>query len=289
MRKLVIASGKGGTGKTTVACSFAALASSVTIADCDVDASNLNVLLKGAPVKDSPFMAGYMGEVLTDRCTGCGLCQEKCRFSAVSMSDGTAAIDPLYCEGCGLCAFVCPEQAIRMREKQSGVVYEARTRFGTLVYAELLPGEGNSGKLVTEVRMLAEQRAADEKTDLLLVDASPGIGCPVIASLTGADLALVVTEPTLSGIHDLKRVLELTRHFSIATCVCVNKADLDEGKTRETERLCREGGVEYLGSIPYDVAIYKAQCDGLSAVEIATSPVRSAIEKIWQAISSVLA
>lgn len=288
VKKLVIASGKGGTGKTTLVASFASLAGTITIADCDVDASNLNVLLKGSVSSERPFMAGFTAGVMPEKCTACGLCVDRCRFDAIRLAD-TAIIDPLACEGCALCMVVCPEQAIGLHKKQSGTVYEAQTRFGPLVFAELVAGEGNSGKLVAEVRSTAEKIAVDQKAPLMLVDASPGIGCPVIASLTGASCVLLVTEPTLSGIHDLKRILELTRHFSIPACVCVNKADVDRAGEEEIIRYCRQMDFEYLGSIPYDTQIYKAQCEGLTATEAAAEPVKTAILAIWKKLQSKLA
>ncbi len=246
--EIAIVSGKGGTGKTTIVASFAAFAGDAIIADCDVDAPDLHILLTPEIIETSEFIGSKTATIDKDVCTQCGLCEESCRFDAIRVPE----IDPIACEGCGVCEFVCPEKAISMHDRVSGNLFQSKTRYGSLSHAKLLPGQGNSGKLVTEVRRHAQIMAQSENRDIILIDGSPGIGCPVIATVAGLKVGVVVTEPTLSGIHDMKRVLGLMKQFHILSTVIINKFDINPKNTDEIVKYCRENGIEVLGRIPFD-------------------------------------
>jgi MinD superfamily P-loop ATPase len=267
MKEVVVVSGKGGTGKTSLVGSLASLLRCKVVADCDVDAANLNLLLNGK-VKDSlEFLAGRKAAINPDACTGCGRCIEVCRFDAISEDH---VVDPLSCEGCGACYFLCPSRAISFDESLCGHCYVAETDTGDMVvFAQLLPGGENSGKLVSMVRTKARELAECRGIGLVLIDGPPGIGCPVISSLTGASLAVLVTEPTLSGVHDLERVFGLTRHFDIRTTVVINKGDLNPSFTAHIRSFCVNRQVGFLGAIPYDPIITEAQRQGKTVVQFA--------------------
>lgn len=274
MKEIVVISGKGGTGKTSIVASFAALADKCVVADADVDAADLHLVLEPTTVHREDFSGGSQARILSEQCTGCGRCQELCRFDAITL-DGpgnhrvaeTFRIDPIACEGCGVCAYFCPEDAIEFDPAVNGQLFISETRYGPMVHARLGVAEENSGKLVSTVRQHARQIAEERKKELIIVDGPPGIGCPVIASLTGASLALVVTEPTLSGEHDLQRVLELTRHFGIPTAVCVNKWDLNPLMTEQIERRATTGKAVVAGRVRYDRRVTSAQIDARATVE----------------------
>ena len=285
MKKLVVISGKGGTGKTTIAGSFALLAKEKVLADCDVDASNLPLILGVKPIKEEPFSGSQVAVVDFNRCTECGICEKKCPFEAISEVN---KIDPLRCEGCGVCAFLCPAKAIEMVPRQSGKIIEAETRYGPLIYGELAVGEEASGKLVTAVRKKAEERAGELSIPLMIIDGSPGIGCPVIASLAGVDYALIVTEPTLSGIHDLARVIALAKHFRIKAGVVINKYDINERISKEIESYCGKEGTSIVGRLPYDKTAYQAVVAGKSIVQFPESPLAKEITRLWQRVQSIL-
>lgn len=267
MKEIVIVSGKGGTGKTSVVGGLASLLEYKVVADCDVDAANLNLLLNGK-VKDSyEFVAGHKATINPDACTGCGRCREVCRFDAISQD---YLVDTLSCEGCGACYFLCPSSAVSFDETLCGHYYVAETvRGDAIVFAELLPGRENSGKLVSMVRTKAREIAQQSGIDLVLIDGPPGIGCPVISSLTGASLAVLVTEPTMTGIHDLERVLSLARHFDIRTAVVVNKGDVNPSFTEGIESFCGDRQIDFLGSIPYEPMVTEAQRQGKTVLEFA--------------------
>jgi len=241
-KELVMISGKGGTGKTSIVASFAALAEKAVLADCDVDAADLHLVLDPKTVERKKFSGGSRATIQAELCTACGKCEEICRFDAVCFDgppngavDETCRIDPIACEGCGVCARFCPANAIGFGPVVNGEWFISQIRHGSMVHAKLGVAEENSGKLVSLVRTQAKKIAEDRNLDLVLIDGSPGIGCPVIASIAGADIALVVTEPTLSGLHDLRRVIDLTRHFGIGTLVCINKWDLNEDIAAQIE------------------------------------------------------
>ena len=293
MKELVVISGKGGTGKTSIVGAFAALAEGSVTADCDVDAADLHLLLEPEIERREPFRSGRRASVIPEQCTACGRCASLCRFDAIRF-DGpghrraakTYRIDPIGCEGCGVCSWNCPDNAIVMQEPVVGEWYVSRTRFGPMVHAKLGIAEENSGKLVALVRKEARLLAEKENLDLLLVDGSPGIGCPVIASITAADFVLVVTEPTLSGLHDLERVRELTRHFGIATAVCINKYDLNKEIAAKIEAIAQDQEAPVLGKVRYDPAFTQAQIKRLTVVEYTDSGVAEDIKALWQRVST---
>lgn len=282
MNQFTVISGKGGTGKTTLTASFASLAKEAVLADCDCDASDLQLILDPEVIDQEDYL-GSATAVRTTECSMCGKCQEVCRFNAV---DDNYRIKEMKCEGCGACAFVCPDDAIKMREEKTGTVYESRTRFGPMVHAELEIGEEASGKMVTQVKRRAQNLAEDD--DLIIIDGSPGIGCPVIASIKGVDLVLVVAEPTVSGIHDLKRVLEVTEHFGIKATVCINKSDINAEKTKEIKDFCREIDIPVLGELPYDDVATEAMIEKETVIEHSNSELAREIKSIWGKIENTL-
>ncbi len=294
MKELVVISGKGGTGKTSVVASFAALCPDKVVADCDVDAADLHLLLEPRIIDRGEFRGGKKARITDERCTGCGQCKELCRFDAVlEMSDGGIEakefrIDPIACEGCGVCAYFCLDEAIVLDEPVSGEWFVSETRHGPMVHARLGVTAENSGKLVSLVRRRARQEAQDRGLGLVIVDGAPGIGCPVIASVTGADRVLIVTEPTLSGRHDLERVASLTAHFRIPTAICVNKYDLNPEMASDIETLAREMNLGVLGRVRYDPAVTRAQIQKMSVVERTNSEVARDIRQVWKDISAEL-
>lgn len=281
IKELVILSGKGGTGKTSVAASFASLAENKVMADCDVDAADLHLIIKPESTKEHIFDGGVKANVDNDACISCGKCVELCRFGAI---DDFFTVDRLSCEGCGVCAEFCPAGAITMRPHQSGKWFESETECGPMVHARLGIAEGNSGKLVTIIRKRAKEIALEKKYELIIADGSPGTGCPVIATVTGCSFVLIVTEPTVSGIHDLKRVYSLIEHFKIRSAVCVNRYDINLEKSDEIAGFCREMKIPLFGKIPYDADVTKAQIAGESIVTFSQGAASETIKDIWQKI-----
>jgi len=281
MKELVVISGKGGTGKTTVVGALAALAEDKVIADCDVDAADLHLILRPQVQKTIGYEGSELAVIDQRLCTGCGECVRACRFDAVLEEGGRLRIDPLSCEGCGACAHACPMDAISLKPRLSGWIHVSSTPYGTLVHGELRPGEEISGKLVTQVKWRARELGRLEGAKLLLVDGAPGIGCPVIASLSGAHFALVVTEPSRSALHDLARVVEVARHFRARPFLVINKADLSPGLTREIEDYARRAGLVLVGRIPYDEGVVRAQVAGCTVVEDGDGPAARALHKLW--------
>ncbi len=288
MKELVVISGKGGTGKTTVVGAFAALAQGKVIADCDVDAADLHLILKPQVEKTIAYEGSELATVDAGLCTGCGECRKACRFDAVLEEGGKFRVDPLSCEGCGACAHACPVGAIELKPRLSGWIYVSRTPYGTLVHGELRPGEETSGKLVAQVKMRARELARLEGARLLIIDGSPGIGCPVIASLSGAHAALVVTEPSMSALHDLARVVEVARHFRTRVFLAINKADLSPEFSERIESYAKEEGLSMLGRIPYDEGVVWAQVAGRPAVEDGASPAAAALRTLWERVAEHL-
>lgn len=264
MKEIVIISGKGGTGKTSVTAALASLGGNQVLADCDVDAADLHLVLSPDVRRSEVFVAGERAAIDADKCVSCGLCAEHCRYGAIS--DDFQVIGE-NCEGCGVCAFVCPEGAAAMHPRACGHWFESETRFGPMVHARLGIAEENSGKLVTTVRMRAKEIAEARGAELILTDGPPGIGCPVIASLGGAHLALAVAEPTASALHDLKRVRGLTRHFDIPMMVVINKSGINDEVADAIRAFCKDEGVELAGELPYDPAFTQAQIRSRSVVE----------------------
>ena len=284
MKEVVILSGKGGTGKTSIVGSFAAIAQNEVLADCDVDAADLHLLLTPSVKEENEFWSGRVAVIDEEKCTQCGLCQEMCRFEAIE----DFRVDPVSCEGCGFCYHVCPVDAITMKESLTGRWFISDTKYGPLVHARLGIAQENSGKLVALVRQQAKQIAERDGLDYIISDGPPGIGCPVISSLSGANLALLVTEPTLSGMHDLERVLGVCHHFGVPALVCINKHDINEDNTRQIEYYCRNQGVGIAAKIPFDNAVTEAIVQGLPVVEYSQGKVTHEIERLWQVVSKHL-
>jgi MinD superfamily P-loop ATPase len=286
MKELVIISGKGGTGKTSLTASLAVLAGRSVVADCDVDAADLHLILSPRIRQRREFRSGNTAVIREADCTGCGECLSLCRFGAVRRRDGAAvcAIDPLSCEGCGVCVRFCPAQAIDFPERLCGEWMISDARTGPMVHARLDTAAENSGKLVSTVRREARRIAEEEQLPLILVDGPPGIGCPVIASVTGATQALIVTEPTVSGEHDLERAIALTRHFKIPTAVCVNKWDLNGGMTERIERKAEQAGARLAGRIRYDPSVTAAQMRSQAVVET-PAPSADDIRRVWEELA----
>jgi MinD superfamily P-loop ATPase len=295
MKEMVVISGKGGTGKTSIVASFAALAKNAVMADCDVDAADLHLLLAPDIKQTQDFVGGKLAAVVVEKCVGCGQCKEVCNFDAVRLDgpvndivEKTYTIDPVSCEGCGVCARFCPVDAIKFEDAVNGQWFVSETRFGAMVHARLGVAQENSGKLVSLIRKEAKQIAAERDNDLIIVDGPPGIGCPVIASVTGADLVVAVTEPTLSGRHDLDRVVELTRHFGIPTAICINKCDINGELTEEIRNTAVQDNLKIVGEIPYNPAVTKAQVAGKSIVEYSNGGLKGRLTALWRSVMETL-
>lgn len=280
MKEIIVLSGKGGTGKTSIAGSLAVLANNKVIADCDVDAADLHLLLKPVIREKNDFWGGQTALINEDKCVRCGLCQEVCRFNAIK----DFKVNPLSCEGCGFCARACRVEAITMKENIAGQCFVSDTKYGTLVHARLGIAQENSGKLVALVRHKARELAEKQDAEYIICDGPPGIGCPVISSLSGTSLALLVTEPTLSGIHDLERVLDTCRHFGVPAVVCINKYDLNEDNRHKIEEHCDEKGIDVIARIPYDKAVTGAIIKGIPVVEYSNGNASRQIKRLWQNI-----
>ncbi len=327
MKQLVILSGKGGTGKTSVAAAFAHLAAAgspplrAVLADADVDAANLELVLQARLLEEHDFVGGSVAVIAPDLCTGCGICAQVCRFDAIippspdigrgrregeghpSPDIGRAKGEPpqvaraggesqcycvnaIACDGCAACVYQCPDQAIRMEAQVAGRWFRSQTPYGPLFHAALRPAQENSGKLVTLVKQQARLFALDNGHEAVLVDGPPGIGCPVISAASGADLALIVTEPTAAGIHDMERVLATTAHFRIPSLVCINKADIYPAVARDIEAFCCEKGIEIVGSVPFDTSVAKAIVHGKPVtVHAPDAPASLTIREMWQQVS----
>lgn len=287
-KELVVISGKGGTGKTSLVASFCALEKNIAIADCDVDAADLHLILNPEVKFHGLFSGGDRAEIDPVRCTGCGECLRQCRFDAIYevVKNGRTicAIDDLSCEGCGVCCLVCPENTVLCEPAVDGEWFVSETRFGPMSHAKLGVAEENTGRLVTLVRTRQDELVLNHVLSKSIIDGSPGTGCPVIASITGSDYALVVTEPTVSGIHDLKRVLDVIRFFGVASGVIVNKSDLNLNKAAEIREIVRANGSDFLGMIPYDQQITEAQVKGQSVVEYTNGAITQTIKSIWERI-----
>ncbi len=281
MKQLVIISGKGGTGKTIISASIASLAQNKVIADCDVDAANLYLLLQPEIQETHQFSGGKKAHIDVEKCTLCRECIDVCRFDAIAENE-EIFIDPISCEGCGVCSYICPADAIKMEKAISGEWYVSKTKYGPFVHARLGIGEENSGKLVAEVRKKAKEIAEQNNMDFVIIDGPPGIGCPVISSLSGTDLALVVTEPTLSGIHDMERVVQTAHHFQIQTACCINKYDINLQNSIQIENWCNKNSISLLGKIPFDEKVTKSMVQGIPLPEYADSSAAREIKLMWQ-------
>jgi len=291
MKQLVILSGKGGTGKTSITAAFAhlaaqnGLAGTVVLADADVDAANLELVLKPQLCEEMNFKGGKVAVIDEEACSACGTCQVVCRFDAINCADGVYVIDPIACDGCAACVYQCPSASITMHEQIAGKFYFSESRYGPLYHANLFPGQENSGKLVTLVKQRARLQALDENRDLVIVDGPPGIGCPVISAVSGASMALIVAEPTVSGVHDMRRALQTVKYFGVAAMVCINKSDIYPAGADEIETYCRDNGIETVGRIPFDLTIAAAMVAGEAVTAFRPASASSvAIAAMWEKI-----
>jgi len=287
MKQLTIISGKGGTGKTTVASNFIKLARDHVAVDCDVDAANLHILLNPDIKKKEEFIGGPVAEV-TGECINCGKCEEACRFDAISNSETDIEIDSVRCEGCGVCEYVCPVNAIELKSGRQGDYYISESKFCTLVHARLNPGAENSGLLVAKIRNIAEDTADKNSKKVIIIDGAPGIGCPVIASLNGVDYALIVTEPTISGISDFIKVFEVTKFFNIKTFVCINKYDINLDNTNKISDFCNKNKIELIGKVPYDDKVSVYLSNKKFIIDDSSSEAGREITGMWKAFSSYI-
>jgi MinD superfamily P-loop ATPase len=293
MKQIVILSGKGGTGKTSVTAAFAHLAYDgpgqvqAVLADADVDAANLELVLQPGNLDEHEFFGGAVAVIDGNLCSGCGTCEEICRFEAIHVRQGDEGyfVDPIACDGCAACIYQCPSNAIHMQDQLAGFWYRSETRYGPLFHAELLPAQENSGKLVTLVKQQARLIGLDTGAGAVIVDGPPGIGCPVISASSGAYLALIVAEPTTAGVHDMARVLEMTKHFRLPSFVCINKADTYPEGSRQIESYCQDHGIEMLGQIPFDLSVTEAMVYGEPVTVFdPQGPASQAIRQIWQSV-----
>ncbi len=295
MKQLVILSGKGGTGKTSIAAALSQLASesersmSIVLADADVDAANLELILSPSNTRKEDFWGGQIAEIDQRRCAQCGECMQVCRFDAIHAADDGFAINPIACEGCAACFYVCPSEAISLKEQVAGAWFHSDSLYGPLFHAALYPAQENSGKLVTRIKQHAKLQALDNGCDLMIVDGPPGVGCPVISAVSGADLALIVAEPSKAGVHDMRRILETTDHFSVPSVVCINKTDLSAEGSAEIESYCQEAGIAMVGTIPFDVDIPRAMSQGQTIITFQPDGSASrALRDMWQRIVALL-
>jgi MinD superfamily P-loop ATPase len=278
MKQIVVISGKGGTGKTVLTASFASLAGNKVMADCDVDAADLHLLLKPEIKERHEFRSGVTARIDKDICQECGECISVCRFEAISED---FMVDPVSCEGCTVCSHVCPEGAIIMEENVSGEWYISDTKYGALVHAKLGIAEENSGKLVAKVRQIAKEIAEREEKDYVIIDGPPGIGCPVIAALSGVDLALIVTEPTLSGMHDMERVAQVSKHFRVPTKVVINKYDLNPKNSETIKQICEQADMEVVARLPFSRQVSESIVQGIPLVEFSRNGIAGDIALLW--------
>jgi MinD superfamily P-loop ATPase len=291
VKQLVILSGKGGTGKTSLAAAFAHLAHDgpspiqAVLADADVDAANLELVLHPHRLETHDFTGGAVAVIDPEGCQGCGICVQVCRFDAVISAggDGEYHVDPIACDGCVACVYQCPEQAIRMQLQIAGQWHKSDSRYGPLFHADLRPAQENSGKLVTLVKQQARLLALDKNYPLVIVDGPPGVGCPVISAAVGADLVLIVTEPSAAGIHDMQRILQTIAHFRLPALVCINKADIYPAGTEQIRAYCQQNNVQVVGQIPFDESVLQAMLVGepVTAYQIDARS-SQAIIKVWE-------
>ena len=290
MKEIVVISGKGGTGKTSITASFAVLGGrDVVIADCDVDAADMHILLQPENAKSEDFYSGELAVIDQNICTQCGKCFDICRFDAIDVTNGIHTVDELSCEGCGYCARVCPVDAITNAPLNVGKWHIANTRFNQpFVHAKLGIGADNSGKLVAHVKNVAKEIAEEYNRAYVLVDGSPGVGCPVVSSLSGANFVVLVTEPTVSGLHDLKRVYELVKKFHIKAGCIINKSDLNADKTNEIKEFLKSEEIIHLANLPYDENFTKAMTNCQTIVEIEDNEIKEILSKTWNKIQQII-
>ena len=300
MKQILVISGKGGTGKTVITASFAALSKNKVMADCDVDAADLHLLLHPEIKEKANFEGGKTAVIDEAKCIGCGKCQEVCRFEAVKLTPPPTSsplegedwrgvkIDSLDCEGCGACTLVCPEDAITLKAENVGYWFISETKYGPLVHAKLGIAQENSGRLVSLVREKSMDIALEKVVDYVIIDGPPGIGCPVIASLSGVDLALIVIEPTLSGMYDAQRAINVAKHFGIKTAVCINKNDLNLKNSETIKKDCLASSIPVIGEIPFDKIVPESLVQKKPIVEYKDCSVSSEIKNLWNKITEIL-
>lgn len=290
MKEIVVISGKGGTGKTSITASFAVLGGrNVVVADCDVDAADMHILMKPDRYFAENFFSGVAAEINQDKCIKCGKCAQVCRFKAIPIIKNQYLVSTLDCEGCGYCYHVCPRDAISLVEQNVGKWFISNTKANNqMVHAELKIGADNSGKLVAKVKKEAKQIALAGKKHFLIVDGSPGIGCPVVSSLSGADFVVLVTEPTVSGLHDLKRVYELVKKFKIPASCIINKADINPDVTNQIKEFLKAENICHLTNLPYDEIFTQAMTNGNTVIEVGESQIKNLIEESWKKIEELL-
>lgn len=285
MKQICVISGKGGTGKSSITASLALLCPTHSvIADCDVDAANMALFFEDKPIEETPFWAGTRAVIDLNQCTNCGECPEICRYNAIVSINNTYQVDTNKCEGCHACSVVCQADAIAFEKNHAGTMFVTPIDVGVVVHAELYPAQDNSGKLVSSVRAKANKIAKEKQINTIFIDGPPGIGCPVHASLTGVDAAIVVTEPSVSGIHDMERVVKLCKHFKIDAFVIINKYNLSESQCKTIEQSAKKNNVTILGKIPFDKAIPLAQNDGKTIYHL--SQHKKNLESIWDQMES---
>jgi len=283
VKQLTVISGKGGTGKTSVTAAFASLADNAVFADCDVDAADLHLILKPKIKKTMGFHGLKIPSINKEKCIECKKCYHHCKFDAI---DEKINLIKDRCEGCGVCEYVCPVNAITMVDRDSGLVYISETRFGPMSHAMLKTAEEASGKLVTVVRENAKKLAEEYKRNLIIIDGPPGIGCPVISSIAGVDLVLIVTEPTLSAIHDLGRILDVAHHFEMPAVVCINKYDINKGNTEKIEHYCRDNNIYVVGKLPYNTIVTDAMIHEKTVVEYSKGDFTDMVTDLWDKIKT---
>jgi len=281
MKQIVVISGKGGTGKTVLTASFAALATNKVMVDCDVDAADLHLLLQPEIKERYEFRSGVTAVIDKGLCQECGECISVCRFDAISEN---FTVDPISCEGCGICSYVCPAGAITLEENVSGEWFISDTKYGPLVHAKLGIAEENSGKLVTQMRQAAKEMAEKNNLYYIVIDGPPGIGCPVIASLANVDLALIVTEPTLSGIHDMERVAQVSKHFGVPTKVVINKYDINPDNSEDIKKICQKEDIEVISQLPFSQKVSESIVHGVPLVEFTRDGIAGDIAMLWERI-----
>lgn len=281
MKQIVVISGKGGTGKTVLTASLASLSKNKVMVDCDVDAADLHLLLRPKIKERHEFRSGKTAKIDKELCQECGECINICRFDAISQD---FTVDPISCEGCAICSYVCSVGAIKMEENVSGEWFVSETKYGPFVHAKLGIAEENSGKLVSKVREAAKAIAEQEKLDYVIIDGPPGIGCPVIASLSGVDLALIVTEPTLSGMHDMERVAQVSKHFGVSTKVVINKYDLNPKNSETIKQICEQAEIEVVALLPFSRQVSESIVQGIPLVEFSRNGIAGDIALLWERI-----
>jgi MinD superfamily P-loop ATPase len=290
MKEIVVISGKGGTGKTSITASLAFLGGSdVLVADCDVDAADLHLLLAPDFAKEEAFYSGLVAEIDQQYCTNCGKCARVCRFDAIPFKNNNYVVNPIDCEGCAYCAKVCPTSCIEMKDAYAGKWFSSTTRLGTpMIHARLGIGSDNSGKLVTKVKNEAKELAQKLDKKYIIVDGSPGIGCPVVSSLSGANFVVLVTEPTISGIHDLKRVYDLVKTFKLKAGCIINKFDINQPGTEEILKFLDEENIAHISSIPYNENFTKAMVNAQTIVEYDNNGLKEIISESWGKIKMII-